>query len=139
MVTLEELEGRYESKQQLGPGMRYSLDLEGPRSGLKAGDRFKLEARAYSLTGRLVPGTDRPDVKHIGTRRLCGAYRLDPDGIVLDARLMTDTPGEAVAIPGPPTPIQRSISESIALELVPGPALSLAFKLYGMDVLVTRR
>lgn len=139
MVTLEELEGRYESKQQLGPGMRYSLELEGPRSGLKPGERFKLEARAYTLTGHMVPGTDRPDVKHLGTRRLFGAYRLDGGGVILDARLITDTPGEAVAIPGPPTPVRRNVSESIAVELVPGPALSLHFKLYGSEVLLTRR
>ncbi|MBI4347562.1 MAG: hypothetical protein HY553_11955 [Elusimicrobia bacterium] len=139
MVTLDELEGRYESKQQLGPGMRYSLDLEGPRSGLKPGERFTLEVRAYTLTGQASPGTEQPEVKHLGTRRLFGAYRLEGGGVVLDARLITDTPGEAVAIPGPPPTVQRNISETIVVELVAGPALSLHFKLYGSEVLVTRR
>ena len=138
MMDLAELEGRYESAESRKPGTRYVLELDGPRAGLKAGERFSIIASAWAMTGRSVPGTDQPLVELIGKRRLEGSYHIDKDGLALHARHMTDTPAEGRGVPGA-APISRSMSEKISVEILPGPSLGLHFKLYGSDVLVTRR
>lgn len=138
MVSLEELEGRYESAESRRPGTRYVLELDGPRAGVKAGERFSLIASAWAMTGRTIPGTDQPMIELIGKRRLEGAYRLDQDGLTLHVQLMTDTAADGRGLCGA-LPIRRSVSEMIPVEVEPGPAVFLRFKLYGSEVLVARR
>ena len=138
-MRLEELEGHYESAESRKAGTRYLLELDGHPVGGKPGVRFSLIASAWALTGRTIPGTDTPMIELIGKRRLEGDYSVENDGLVLHARHMTDTPGEGRGVPGA-RPIQRAMSEKIAVEINPGPPqFTLHFKLYGSDVLVIRR
>lgn len=133
-MTLEELEGSYESAKTLGPGTRYLLTLDGPRAGLRV---FTLMTAAWTLTGRNVPGSDRPDVQLIGRRQLEGAYRLDDLGLVLQVRHITDTVADGRGL-GHPPPIRRAVSEIVGVELVASPRLELHFKLYGSAVVLAK-
>ncbi|MCX5787504.1 MAG: hypothetical protein NTX64_03180 [Elusimicrobia bacterium] len=132
-MTPEELEGRYESPFDAGPGTRYELELDGPRSGRKPGEHFTLIASAWALTNRKVPGTNRPEVEFLGKRRFEGTFRVEGAALVLDAVRSIDQPAD---IPGLPRggPIVRDISQSLKVEIVSSAPLELNLGIGGNHV-----
>lgn len=127
---MTDLEGRYESVKSLGPGTRYWLEIKG--------GRFQLEAAAWALTGRNIPGTDRPDVRLLGKRQLEGAIRMDGDALVLHAEVLIDAAGDGNGL-GHPAPIRRAISERVTAEISTELQVELHFQLYGCAVTLARR
>jgi hypothetical protein len=136
-MTLEELEGRWESPFNPGPGTRYELDLGGPRSGRGPGEHFSLTASAWALTARKVPGTDRPEVELLGKRRLEGSFRLEEAAVLLEAVRSIDQPAN---IPGLPRggPIVRDISQTLRAEIAAGAPVELRLAVTGQQVSLTR-
>ena len=136
-MTLEELEGRYESPFDAGPGTRYELQLDGPRSGRRPGEHFSLIASAWALTNRKVPGTDRPEVEFLGKRKLEGTFRVEGATLALDAVRSIDQPADIAGLPRG-GPIVRDLSQALEADILSAPPPELSLRIGGNQVTLRR-